>query len=327
MEAKDLRHHLGAHLLYALFWLLSLLPFRLLYALSDIAYLVVRHVVRYRREVVRGNLASAFPEKSVCELRDIERRFYHYFCDQFVETVKSVSMSRAQMMRHMEFVGLDSARQLCSAQRPLLIVMLGHYGNWEWIASLQYWLTDFHCTQIYHRLRQRTWDELFLRIRQHYGGESIPMRNTVRRVVQMTRSGQPSVIGFIADQQPRWDSISYFTPFLNHESAAFTGAEHISKRTASVMVYGRVSRVKRGYYRCEIVPMSAEPASVPDFQLTDHYFRLLEQDIRRCPEIWLWSHKRWTRTKELWLKRKAQKKAANTGNGSHAENVTPAEKS
>lgn len=310
MEAKDTPRRLGARLLYALFWLLSQLPFWLLYALSDAACVVVRHVVRYRRGVVRANLASAFPEKTADELRTIERHFYRYFCDQFVETVKSVSMSRRQMMRHMEFVGFERARTLCSAERPLLFVMLGHYGNWEWIASLQYWLPDFHCAQIYHRLRQPLWDALFLRIRQRYGGESIPMRHTVRRLAQMAREAKPAVIGFIADQQPRWDSINYFTPFLNHESAAFTGAEHISKRTPSAMAYGRVSRVSRGHYRCEFVPMTDTPAAAPDYELTDQYFRLLEQDIRRSPEIWLWSHKRWTRTKERWLERKAQKKAA-----------------
>jgi len=310
MSEENHASDLGARLLYATFWLLSKLPMRVLYALSDAVCVVVHRVVRYRLGVVRQNLSSAFPEKSERELRRIERGFYHYFCDQFVETVKSVSMTQAEMMRRMQFVGLDVVRQSLGDDRKFLFIMLGHFGNWEWIASLQYWLPEMHCTQIYHRLRQPAWDRLLLRIRNRYGGESIKMKKTLRRLLELRRETRRCVVGFIADQLPQWGSIHYFTPFLNHDTAVYTGAEHISKRIGSVMVYGRVTRLKRGYYRCEIVPLSNRPEDAADFQLTDRYFQMLETDIRLHPEIWLWSHKRWARTKEEWLRRQALKKQA-----------------
>lgn len=292
-------------LLYVSFWLLSLLPLRILYVVSDIAYFIVRYVAKYRRRVVRENLRTAFPEKSEHALKDIECGFYHYFCDQFVETIKSISMSRQQMMKRMQFTGLDEACQLLDEKHKFMFIMLGHYGNWEWIASLQYWLPKIHCSQIYHRLRQAAWDELFLRIRSRYGGESFKMQDTLRRLVELRSDPRYTVVGFIADQQPHWNSIHYFLPFLNHETAVYTGAEHISKRIGSIMMYGRVTRIKRGYYRCDLIPISERPETVQDFELTNQYFRLLEEDIQQKPEIWLWSHKRWTRTKEKWLQRQA----------------------
>lgn len=308
MSEENHTNGLGARLLYAAFWLLSRLPMRALYFLSDAVCVVVHRVVRYRLRVVQQNLSSAFPEKTPSELRRIEAGFYHYFCDQFVETVKSVSMTREEMMRRMQFRGLDAVRKSLGDDRKFLFIMLGHYGNWEWIASLQYWLPDIHCTQIYHRLRQSAWDSLFLRIRSRYGGESFEMRKTLRRLLELRREPRHCVVGFIADQLPRWGSIHYFTPFLHHDTAVYTGAEHISKRIGSAMVYGRVTRLRRGYYRCDVLPLSDRPEDAADFQLTDRYFQMLETDIRRQPEIWLWSHKRWSRTKEEWLRRQALKK-------------------
>lgn len=313
MSEENHTDGLGARLLYAAFWLLSRLPLRVLYALGDAVCVVVHRVVRYRLRVVRQNLASAFPEKTPRELRRIEAGFYHYFCDQFVETVKSLSMTREEMMRRMQFEGLDAARRALGDDRKFLFIMLGHYGNWEWIASLQYWLPEMHCTQIYHRLRQSAWDSLLLRIRSRYGGECVPMKKTLRRLLELRRGPRPCVVGFIADQLPKWDSIHHFTPFLRHDTAVYTGAEHISKRIGSAMVYGRVTRLRRGHYRCELLPMSARPEDEADFRLTDLYFRTLEADIRRQPEIWLWSHKRWSRTKEEWLRRQSQRRQAQDG--------------
>ncbi len=291
---------------HTLFRLLSLLPLRLLYVLSDATYPVVHHVLKYRRDIVRRNLAEAFPEKSGKERDDIERRFYHFFCDLFAENVKLFSVSRAQMMRRMTFGGLDEMRESFDGGAQLVFAYLGHVGNWEWVASLQYWLPDIHCTQIYHPLRNRVSQRIFLRLREQYGGECIPMRKTLRRLVGLKREGRKVVVGFISDQQPRWDSIHHFTPFLNHDTAVFTGTEHIAKALGAPVFYGHVTRVRRGHYHCEFRRMTSSPADFPDFELTDLYMQMLEADIRANPHLWLWTHKRWSRTKERWLERQKE---------------------
>lgn len=137
------------------------------------------------------------------------------------------------------------------------------------------------------------------------------MKETFRRILQLRKEGKNYVIGFISDQQPKWSSIHHFVPFLNHDTAVFIGAEHIARKVDAFMMYGRMSRPKRGYYHLEIIPMEDHPASVPENTLTDRYFQLLEEDIRKHPEMWLWTHKRWSRTKEEWLRR--QNELANEG--------------
>ena len=278
-------------------WLISLLPFPVLYAISDFFSLFVRRF--YRTKVVRENLRTAFPEKSAQELKDIERKFYHQLCDNFVEDIKMLSMSKEEIMRRMTFSGLEEIKKRHEAGQTLHFLYLSHFGNWEWISSINYSIQPW-CTsgQIYHPLRNDAMDELFIYLRGQYGGVNIKMKETFRRILQLRKEGKNYTIGFISDQQPKWASIHHFVPFLNHDTAVFIGAEHIARKVDAFMMYGRMSRPKRGYYHLDIIPMEDHPASVPETTLTDRYFELLEADIKEHPEMWLWTHKRWSRTKE-----------------------------
>ena len=283
-------------------WLISLLPFPVLYAISDFISLFVRKF--YRTKVVRENLRTAFPEKSAQELKDIERKFYHQLCDNFVEDIKMLSMSKEEIMRRMTFSGLEEIKKRHEAGQTLHFLYLSHFGNWEWISSINYSLQPWSTSgQIYHPLRNDAMDELFIHLRGQYGGVNIKMKETFRRILQLRKEGKNYTIGFISDQQPKWASIHHFVPFLNHDTAVFIGAEHIARKVDAFMTYGRMSRPKRGYYHLDIIPMEDHPASVPETTLTDRYFELLEADIKEHPEMWLWTHKRWSRTKEEWLKR------------------------
>lgn len=291
------------HFIRTLFYLISLFPMRLLYVLSDIAYPFV--FAFYRRKLVRQQLTECFPEKDIKEIKTIESKFYHQFCDTFVEMIKQFSMSKDEMMRRMVFVDCDKALGTFNNEQKILFLMLGHFGNWEWIASLQYWTPGVHCSQVYHPLTDDVFDELFIQLREQYGGECIKMRKTVRRMIQLNAGDKPVICGMIADQQPRWDAIHHFCQFLRHESAVFIGTEELAKKLNSLVYYGSVTRVKRGYYQCRLVPITLSPQEMSDYDITDKYFELLEADIRQHPELWLWTHKRWTRTKEEWEERNA----------------------
>ena len=269
-------------------WTISIWPLPVLYALSDFCCFFVRRF--YRTKVVRENLCSAFPEKSEEELKDIERKFYHQLCDNFVEDIKMLTMSKEEMMRRMTFSGLEEIKKRHEAGQSLHFLYLSHFGNWEWIASINYRLND-------------EMDELFCQLRAQYGGVNIKMKETFRRILQLKKENKNYTIGFISDQQPKWASIHHFVSFLNHDTAVFIGAEHIARKVDAFMTYGRMSRPKRGYYHLEIIPMEDHPASVPETTLTNRYFELLEADIQEHPEMWLWTHKRWSRTKEEWLRR------------------------
>ena len=282
------------------FYLISLLPMRLLYVLSDVAYPFV--FAFYRRKLVRQQLTECFPEKTIKEIKAIEHAFYHHFCDLVVEMIKQFSMSKEEMMRRMVFVDGDKAFSNFSSEQPILFLMLGHFGDWEWIASLAYW-TEAYCSQVYHPLTDDVFDKLFLDLREHYGGECIPMRKTVRRLLQLNAKKRPVICGMIADQQPRWDAIHHFCQFLGHDSAVFIGTEELAKKFNSLVYYGSVRCIRRGYYECQLIPITINPQEMPDYEITDKYMELLEADIRQHPELWLWTHKRWTRTKEEWKER------------------------
>ena len=289
------------HILFFLLYLLSLLPMRLLYLLSDGLFFPLFHVVKYRRKVVEKQLEECFPEKSMQERRAIERQFYHFFCDYLVEVIKLCSISKEEMMRRMKFVGIEQVREELK-DKKFCFLYLGHYCNWEYIASLSYWLPEIHCGQIYHRIYNQAFDDLFLKLRGQFGGESILMKDTLRRILTLRGQEKKVMIGFISDQLPKWENMNHWTTFLNHDTSFFIGAERIAKQVDAALYYVDVERVKRGYYQVTFRLMTLHPKEFPDYELTDQYARLLEKSIRHQPAYWLWTHKRWKRTKEEWVK-------------------------
>lgn len=277
---------------------LSLLPLRVHYLISDMMYFIIYYGAHYRRKVVRNNLTSAFPEKDIKEIKKIERQFYRWFCDYIVETFKMASISREEMARRMVFKGTEEIEK-CWAEGQSCGVMLGHYCNWEWVSTLPLALSEKGiCAELYHPIENPETNQFFIELRQRFGSVCIPMERALRDIVKYRREGRPLVIGYIADQKPNWRNIHLWMDFLNHNTPMFTGSERIIKRTGQAFFYGDVRRVKRGYYECEFKLINRHPDNVPDYQLTERYMHELEQTIRRDPALWLWSHDRWSRTKE-----------------------------
>ena len=291
------------------FWyLLSLLPLGILYLFSNLLYYPLYYCIRYRRHIVRKNLIGSFPEKDLKEIIGIEKKFYQFFCDYVVETIKLFTISKKQLMSRMTFEGIDViTSEMEKNDKDLCFVYLGHYGNWEWIASLAYWTPDdFLCAQIYHPLRNKAFDKLFLNLRNQFGGECIPMKVTLRRILELKKARQKTIIGFISDQLPKWSSIHHFTPFLHRETATFTGTEQMGKKFGAIIYYAEVTRPKRGYYHCTFKKLVENPSALPDFEITDNYASRLEEMIQKTPYLWLWSHDRWTRTKEEYERRQRE---------------------
>ena len=298
-------------IVYAFFYLLSLLPFKVLYLLSDVAYVVVYYVVRYRRRVVRRNLTSAFPDKSEKEIRTIERQFYHWFCDYFNETVKLLSISRSQLLQHIEFRGVEQV-EACFDKGQNCSGILGHYCNWEWLSTTclafrRY--PDAVTGLIYHPLRSQIFDRLFLDMRQSMGGVCIPKRDILRYIVNYKRENRHTLFGYISDQAPKWENIHLWLPFLNHDTPVFTGGERIMRKTNDAVFYLEMQRPRRGHYVCTFKLLTSAPASLPDNEITTRFFQLLEQTITAAPAYYLWSHDRWRRTREEYNHRFPNKQA------------------
>lgn len=287
----------------ALLYMLSLMPLWMLYIISDCLFYVVFYIVRYRRPLVRKNLSDSFPEKTEEEIRLIERRFYAWFCDYFVETVKMHSMSEAQMKRRMRFVGVEKAKEAV-ANGQSCAVYLGHYCNWEWVTSLPLWVGDGAvCGQIYHPLENKAFDKLFLELRGHFNAQSIPMADTLREIIRYRQEGRQTIIGFISDQVPFWNNIHYWTNFLNHDTPVLTGTERIARKCGFAAFYLEMHRERRGYYVAEFKQLPCDYSNMPQYALTECYFRALEKTIQKEPQYWLWTHNRWKRTREKWEQR------------------------
>lgn len=289
---KNLTYYLS----FALWFIISLLPLWVFYRLSDGLYYLVYHVVRYRRRVVYANLRSSFPEKSEAEIERIAKDFYSFFCDYIVETLKLFSIGEKNMRKRMKFEGLDQVKEDFANGRSVS-VYLGHYCNWEWISSLGLHL-DEQCGQIYHPLENVTVDRLFLYMRGRFKAQSIKMDDTFLTILKWKKEGRKNIVGYIADQVPGYNNIHYWADFLHHDTPVFTGAERISKIMDTAVYYIDVERPRRGYYVARFIKIADSLNEHPVFFATEQYFRLLEKNIQRAPQYWLWSHKRWKRTRE-----------------------------
>lgn len=286
------------YFIYTVFYLLSLLPMWVHYIISDGLYLLIYYVVGYRRKVVRSNLTSSFPEKSAEEILQIERGFYHSFCDCLVESVKMLSISEANLRRRMVFKNMELLNERLEKGQSCVFYG-GHYGCWEWMASWALWLSPKAVVaQIYHPIENKAFDRLFLYMRQRFGSVSIPMQDTLRKMLEYRNAGKSLAVGFIADQKPMWVNIHHWVDFLNHDTPVFTGTERIAKKLDTAVFYGAMRRIRRGYYEMTAQLVTDNPKSLPDYEITDIYYHLLETTIRREPSMWLWSHNRWSRTRE-----------------------------
>lgn len=276
---------------------LALLPLGALYVISDGVALLLRHVVRYRRKVVRKNLAESFPDKSVAELRDIERRFYRNFADYIFETVKLLHISDKEMSRRMVFENIELVDRLLGEGRSIA-VYFSHCGNWEWAPSI-----TMHTAfppdrgavygQVYRPLRNRWFDAMMLRIRSRFGSHSYPKKTVLRDLIKEKRTGLPAMVGFMSDQKPSHGDTIHVVSFLNHPTAVITGTETLARRLDMAAIYWDMEKVSRGHYKITNRLISDRLADEPQYSITDRYAAMLEKTIMRDPAVWLWSHKRW----------------------------------
>ncbi len=289
---------IGYYIFFFFWYALSLLPLRLLYVFSDLLYYPLYYVARYRRRVVRKNLTNSFPDKPLDDIIHIEKEFYSYFCDYLMETIKLLSMSEKQMRKRMVFEGIDEMNAYLAQGRSCCLYM-GHYCNWEWVTSFPLHIEKgVIAGQIYHKLENKTFNSLFEDLRSRFHAVNITMNETLRKIIEFRRDGKTIVIGFIADQVPLWHNIHYWTDFLNQDTPVLTGAERIARQVGFTSFFLDMTRVKRGYYVGKFVKLAEDPKALPEYQLTEEYFRELEKVINRTPQYWLWTHNRWKRTRE-----------------------------
>lgn len=279
-------------LVITLLRLLARLPLPVLYVLSSILWPIAYYVIRYRRKVAHDNLLRSFPEKSKKEVGRIERAFYRHLCDIVVETVKMLHLSDAEMQKRVDVKGTELMEQAAAEGRPVFL-FIGHYGNWEWVQEVTRRISapTVH-GEIYNPLRSRVFNQVMREVRHRYPTLLIEKKKAVRTILQMKRDNSSYLIGFIADQRPTRHSLHHWTTFLCQDTPFMVGAEEIGSHVNAKYLYLDVEQPRRGYYTMTIQDM-APTATYEDYPYTRLYMEMLEATIRRQPELWLWTHKRW----------------------------------
>ena len=272
---------------------LSWLPLGVHHALaSGIIYPLMYHVVRYRRRLVMQNLRLSFPEKSETERKEIAKAFYRQFADTIVESVYGYRISDEEMRQRVEFRNMGEVNRLVDAAGGG-IFMLAHFGNWEWMASVQHWVSPGVTEMnIYRRLKSAPMDALMLDIRSKRGGVCVEKQRVLREMVRYRAEKKPVTIGLLSDQKPRPEVTKYWTTFLNQDTGFLDGGEVLAKKFGYPVFYLYITRTKRGYYVADMRTISATPKDTAEGEITERYARLLEENIREQPALWLWTHNR-----------------------------------
>lgn len=275
-----------------LIFLVSKLPFPVMYLLSDGLYLMLYYVLGYRKKVVRENLSKAFPEKSEAERKSIEKQFFKYLPDLLLESLKMRSISEKQVRKRFRLIHTEELQKHFAAGKSV-VALTAHYGNWEFAIHGLCLAIDEPVLIVYKPLNNKTSDRIFNKIRSRFGAVMVPMKQTLRYIVKHRQT--PHISVFVADQTPRYEESDYFIKFLNQDTLVYTGAEKVARKFDSPVVFCRIDRVRRGYYTGTLTTLTDEPGSFAEHEITNLYNRFTEDIIREQPAYWLWSHRRWKR--------------------------------
>jgi Kdo2-lipid IVA lauroyltransferase/acyltransferase len=285
-----------SRLLYYLVLLpVSKIPFWCLYSFSDFLYFVLYRIIGYRKKVVRENLVNSFPHRSKTEIDEIEKGFYHHLCDIFLESIKMFSITEKEMSER--FVGekMELLDNLLALNKHVILTG-GHLNNWEWLALYGNRITKFRMGGVYKELSNPYFEKKMRQARGQFGALLIPTTEAYNFFLQ--DQDEKVAMIFATDQSPRKPENCYWTTFLNQETGIQPGAERTARKYQLPVVYGALLKVKRGYYKLRIEVICSHPDEMPqEGAILEKATRLLEAEILKTPEQWLWSHRRWKHKK------------------------------
>lgn len=284
----------SALLYYLVIIPISLLPFTILYLLSDFLFVVLYYGIGYRKSVVLKNIQNSFPEKSKKEQIEIQRKFYRHLCDLIVESLKAFTISEKQVLKHVTCKNPEMIDAYFDKNQSVIIAG-GHYNNWEIFAVAVDKIIKHKTIGIYKPLTNKYFDEKMRSTRSKYGLLMIPTYEVKQYLDKLKNTPTATIFGF--DQSPSNPHKAYWTKFLNQDTAVLFGTEKLAKEYNYPVLYGRINKEKRGYYSFEFFKTTDTPRETAQGEITEKITRALEKDIKAIPQYWLWSHKRWKHTR------------------------------
>jgi len=278
------------YITYPFIYAIASLPFWLLYKVSDFLCPIL-YRIGYRKEIVKSNLRNSFPDKSLPEIEAIAKSYYRYLCDLVLETLKTLRMTEEESRARCTFHNTEYLDSLFEAKKSFIIVM-GHYGNWEWAGPAFTLNTRFQLMVIYRPLSDPYFDKMMSGMRTKFGTRIATVNQTLREMVTNRSKGLITATAFIADQTAPRDH-AYWTTFLNQDTAVFTGPEKLAVKFNYPVVYMNIQRPRRGHY--EVFPelLFASSHDTAEGEISEAFTKRLEREIILDPTLWLWSHRRW----------------------------------
>lgn len=282
-------------ILYWFGWTLSLLPMRCLYLFGDLLAFCLYHFSLYRKDVVFENLRNSFPERAEPEIRQLARRFYRQFTGQAMEAFKLLHMSEKQILNRMHYRNPEVLTELFQAGRSV-ITATAHFAAWQWLVSLPL-VTNHKVLVVYKPPGNERADWIYRRIQNKYGGISVDFQRLPRKLLECSVRKELTATFLVNDQSPVKEQIRYWTSFLNQDTPMQNGLERLAQKTGQVVLFVEMHRTKRGFYEVTFHKLFDNPANTAPNEITEAYIRKLEQVIRKKPELWLWTHRRWKHKK------------------------------
>lgn len=278
-------------LLYPVFWFISVLPMRILFIISDVIYVIIYYIIGYRKKIVRHNLKLCFPEKSDKELLDLEKKSYQHFIDVFMELIKSFTITEKEMSKRLSITNPELLDSYFDKNKSV-IFLSGHYANWEWVSFIVERSLKYNMSVVYKQLSNPYFDKIIKKTRIKFGVKFVPTKEFYPEILTNLKNNKIQAYGFLADQNPRWEKIKYWGNFMGVEVPIIVGPETIARKLDLPVFYFQTERVKRGVYQSTFILLEEEPKKAPLYQLTNKYMGELEKQIRKAPEFYFWTHRR-----------------------------------
>ncbi|MFC2080178.1 lysophospholipid acyltransferase family protein [Bacteroidota bacterium] len=278
--------------------LLASMPKSILYLNADVLSFILHYIARYRKNVIRNNLRSSFPKASEKEIKTLIRKFYKHLADVIVENGVIQFYSKKRLQKMFSFSNPEVINKYYEQGRDIILIT-GHYNNWEWSATLSYTF-DHLVVIVYRPLTNKYFNRKINNSRTRFGAAVVPMGNIGRALFEYKDQGIPTLTGMAGDQRPGWRNVQYWTEFLGQKTAVLTGSEKLAKKIDAVVVFMKVRRKSRGVYSAEIELITDKPKETEPNEITEKQAKILEKLILEEPANWLWSHRRWKFTYEQW---------------------------
>ena len=279
-------------IIYPFIWIISILPFPVLYLLSDCVYFLVYRIFKYRKRVVRGNIALALPHLSEKERTVIEKKFYVHLCDLFLEMIKTLSISKKEIEKRYTFSNMEVYYELEKKEKSIAL-LCAHYASYEWAVSMNYHI-HFMGYGVYKKLANPYFDTLVRKIRSKFKSHLIDSKETIPTMATNFRNKNYSLYGLVSDQSPKLSATHHWEKFMGIEVPVHTGGEMLAKKYDMNVIFLKTKKLKRGHYEGSFEILCDENIKdIPNYEITSNFLKLVEQQIYDAPEFYLWTHKRW----------------------------------